>query len=148
MLKITKATVRKENTPEFSWKLQGDEDQKSYRITVKNSAGELFWDSGDVESSARHNITLEKELKKEDIYVWSVRVVGENGSEDICEGEAFISPISYWNAEWVEPVRERKPLTDSLEPMKPVASEHVQKDALDRLDPAVYIRKKFTFTEV
>ena len=144
MLKITKAAVRKENIPEFSWKLQGDEGQKSYRITVKNSAGEVFWDSGEVESSARHNITLEKELKKEEIYVWSVRVVGENGSEDICEGEAFISSISNWNAKWVEPVRERKPLTDSLEPMKPVASEHVQKDALDRLDPAVYIRKKFT----
>ena len=125
----------------FSWKLAGNEKQLSYRIIVRDEQGVIVWDSGCIESADRHNIMCRAELEPCSLYDWTVTVCLENGK--VCEGEGtpFATGIGEWKAEWVEPDRARKLLTDSTTPIHGVVE---QRDPFVVLDPAIDMRKVFT----
>lgn len=128
----------------FSWKLKGDCGQADYRICVNNSWGELVWDSGIRKDFRRHNIRCEAELQKGERYEFTVSCHGTNGEETKIRGTKFYTGTEKFKALWVEPVRVRKPLTDSRNPHEKL----VETNPLERLDPAVYFRKKFTLEEI
>ncbi len=129
----------------FSWKLDGRGSQASYRIRVWEEDGLEVWDSGQVFSSERHNIPCGAELKPCSGYGWKVDVTLADGTR--CEkiGNGFRTGISKWKAQWVEPDRSRKPLTDSTTPIHGVID---QRDPFEVLDPAVDLRKSFLLETV
>ena len=129
----------------FSWKLAGAARQVSYRIVVRDQQGVITWDSGCVESADRHNIRYPAEPEPQTLYEWTVTVCLEDGT--VCEGEGipFSGGISEWKADWVEPDRVRKPLTDSTTPIHGVVD---QRDPFEVLDPAVDMRKTFILDEM
>ncbi|MCI9152639.1 hypothetical protein D3Z53_00450 [Lachnospiraceae bacterium] len=148
MLNILSGSVRLLEKPEFSWILEGDEDQVCFEIRIKDAYGRLYWDSGEIVSGKRHNIVCDKALKDESIYTWSVRVQGAIGGTAEYQGGKIYTKISSWSAKWIEPDRVRKPLTDSMEPIEPVAKGKVPGDSLEKLDPVTCFRKEFELPEV
>ncbi len=148
MLNILSGHVRPLEKPEFSWVLEGDEDQVQYEVRVKDACGEIYWDSGKAAGGSRRNIVCEKALQDESIYTWEVKVVGAAGGIAEYEGGKIYTKIRSWSAKWMEPDRVRKPLTDSLEPIEPIAKGKIPGDSLDKLDPVTYFRKEFTLGEV
>lgn len=148
MLHILNGHVRPLEKPEFSWILEGDEDQIRYEVRVKDVHGEIYWDSGEVEGGNRHNIVCERALQDESIYTWDVRVMGADGTAAEYQGGKIYTKIHSWSAKWIEPDRTRKPLTDSLEPIEPIAKGKIPGDSLDKLDAVTYFRKEFELREV
>ena len=69
--------------PAFSWKMAADRDgaaQAAYRIEVKDDAGAVVWDSGEVADSHSVEVVYDgAELKDARRYSWSVRVKDEIG---------------------------------------------------------------------
>lgn len=145
MLEIYDASCSHRNGKYYvSWKLKGTSGQADYRIFVKNSWGKLIWDSGLRKDCRRHNILCEAELKKESRYEFTVICHDTNGEEAEATGGAFYTEIEKFKALWAEPDRVRKPITDSKNPHEKIT----ETDPLERLDPAVYFRKKFTLHEI
>lgn len=148
MLHIKSGSVRLLDKPEFSWRLEGDEDQVCCEIRIKDTCGKIYWDSGEIEGFARHNIICDKALQKESIYTWDVRVMGSAGGTAEYQGGKIYTALRSWSAKWLEPDRVRKPMTDSLEPLEPIAKGKIPGDSLDRLDPVTFFRKEFDLSEV
>lgn len=123
----------------FSWKLKGDCGQESYRISVTDRNGKEIWDSGIVHDKRRHNIPCEGILPLGEKLSFLVCCTGTDKSFCQAKGKDFFTDIRRWEAKWIEPDRERKPLCDSKNPLE----EIVETDPLERLDPAVYMRKEF-----
>ena len=69
--------------PSFSWRMESQEiaaAQTSYQIVVKDPAGEIVWDSGEVESADSVDIPYEGEdLRERTPYSWTVTVRGKDG---------------------------------------------------------------------
>ncbi len=148
MLNILSGHARPLEKPEFSWILEGDEDQVRFEVRVKDACGGIYWDSGEIEGGSRHNIVCDKALKDESIYTWDVRVQGAAGGTAEYQGGKIYTKIRSWSAKWLEPDRVRKPLTDSLEPIEPVAKGKIPGNSLDKLDAVTYFRKEFDLPEV
>ena len=148
MLNILSGSVRPLEKPEFSWVLEGDEDQVCFEIRIKDTCGRLYWDSGEIAGGNRHNIVCEKALQDESIYTWDVKVQGAAGGKAEYQGGKIYTKIRSWSAKWIEPDRVRKPLTDSMEPIEPVAKGKVPGDSLEKLDPVTCFRKEFELPEV
>lgn len=148
MLNILSGHARPLEKPEFSWILEGDEDQVRFEVRVRDACGGIYWDSGEIESGSRHNIVCDKALKDESIYTWDVRVQGAAGGTAEYQGGKIYTKIRSWSAKWLEPDRVRKPLTDSLEPIEPVAKGKIPGNSLDKLDAVTYFRKEFDLPEV
>ena len=148
MLNILSGHVRPLEKPEFSWVLEGDEDQVQFEIRVKDARGRICWDSGEIKSGNRHNIVCGKALQDESIYTWDVKVSGADGGTTQYQGGKIYTKIHSWSAKWLEPDRVRKPLTDSLEPIEPVAKGKIAGNSLDKLDAVTYFRKEFDLPEV
>ena len=129
----------------FSWKLEDTAGQVSYTIFVCDEDGNNIWNSGPVKSPDRHNIPCGAQLKPCCAYIWKVAVGLEDGTTLEAEGRPFATGISEWKAKWIEPDRERKPLTDSAEPIHGVVE---QRDPFEVLDPAVDMRKIFTLDKI
>ena len=144
-MKLYALNVNRVPQVSFSWKLDGTAGQKSYHLVVKDDDQQLFWDSGVVFSSKRHNIPCEKELQPHHIYTWSVTVTDTAEEVQEAAGEPFFSGIYEWQASWLEPDRTRKPLTDKTTPTHGVIE---QKDPLTILDPAVCMRKTFSLDKL
>lgn len=128
----------------FSWKLRGESGQTAYRILVTDDLGKVAWDSGFCAEKERHNILCEAPLSSGNRYHWTVTCRLADGTEETAEGAPFFTPIPQWQAEWVEPDRVRKPITDSKDPHEKID----ERDPLERLDPAVYFRREFTVDTV
>lgn len=148
MLHILCGNVRILDKPEFSWILEGDEDQAAYEIQIEDFGGRICWDSGKITGGNRHNIACDKVLQDESVYTWRVKVYGAAGSTAEYQGEKFYTKTSFWRAKWIEPDRVRKPLTDSLEPIEPVAKGSIPGDSLEKLDPVTYFRREFELQEI
>lgn len=76
-----------EISPFFGWQMRADLStpqnlqQAFYQIVVKNSAGEIFWDSGKVADSRSQNIFYAgKTLTPETFYTWAVKVWDAEGN--------------------------------------------------------------------
>lgn len=128
----------------FSWKLEGALNQVAYTIQVTDEENNVVWESGKVKSEQRHGI-LSDTLPNEKILKWEVEVELEDGNLVKAQGDTFITAISFWEANWVEPERTRKPLID-----KKLAWEvrKFEQDPIERLDPPVSMRKTFELNEV
>lgn len=148
MLHIINGSVRFLEKPEFSWILEGDEDQISYEIKIKDAKDEIYWNSGKITDGNRHNIACDKALQDESVYTWDVKVWGAAGGTFEYQGGKIYTKISSWNAKWIEPARVRKPLTDSLEPIEPTAKGKIPGNSLEKLDPVTYFRREFELSEV
>ncbi|WP_195420787.1 family 78 glycoside hydrolase catalytic domain [Faecalicatena contorta] len=148
MIKIIDCHHSYSENNEFSWKISGDTDQAAYCVQIQNRMREIVWNSGKVESENRHNVPCTVQLEKEEKYNWSVECWGTDGSADRIEGKTFYSGIDGWEAEWIEPNRTRKPMMDSTEPVEPVGRGERVGDALERLDPVVYMRKCFNLDKI
>lgn len=140
MLELYDLRRTQERVPAFSWRLKGDCGQAGYQITVKDDLGGTVWDSGFIKRPERHNIRCGVPLAVGGHYTWTLRCLGTDGAEATEEGPAFFSEIPQWKAEWVEPARTRKPLTDSMDPFH---CEPNQSDPVERLDSPVYLRKEY-----
>ena len=154
LIQIIKTELYSGNRPEFSWKLAGDENQKSWQLTIRECPGRVkeprqnvIWDSGIRPGRDQHAITCDAVLPKGKKYSWSVRITGEQGSSDTAEGDCFYTEIPQWKAKWIEPDRVRKPLTDVVAPVNPIGVNKEIRDSLDKLDPAVLVRKQFCLPE-
>lgn len=123
----------------FSWKLSGNCGQKSYQILVEDEAGDTVWDSGCIEKAERHNIPCEANLANGHWYNYKLIVTGTDGETCTYTGNPFAAPIKTWSASWIEPDRERNPYEDCKNPHEKIE----ETDPLERLDPAVYMRKEF-----
>lgn len=145
MIKIYNAKCIVDKTPIFSWKLTGDSNQVAYRIKVENKSGNNIWDSGRQSGKERHNIKCDFQLADSDSYRWYVTCYGLDGSEDTAEGNIFYSEINEWNAKWIEPERVRRQLRDNVMPHQ---STEGQADPIERLDPAIYMRKTFSLDKI
>lgn len=141
MIRIICGEYKNSVNPRFSWKLQGDEGQKTYRILVLDRNEKIVWDSTTVESEKRHNIPCGVQLSADEKYRWKVNVQGSEGQEAHFESEWFYTGNTKWTAKWAEPDRTRRPLTDSTEPVEPIGRTERPNDYLDRLDAAVYMRQ-------
>lgn len=128
----------------FSWKLRGDAGQAGYQLQVLDRSGQTVWDSGFQEKLERHNIPCEGVLQAGRQYRWKVTCRFADGAEETAEGLPFFTPIPEWKAEWVEPDRVRRPLTDCKDPHEKIEAV----DPLLRLDPAVYYRHDFTLEKL
>lgn len=127
----------------FSWKLQGDCGQKSYQILISDEEGNTVWDSGQTETANRHNIPCEASLDKGRWYQYQLIVTGTNGATCTYTGHPFATPVKAWHAHWIEPDRERNPYEDCKNPHEKIK----EIDPLERLDPAVYMRKVVTLEQ-
>jgi len=141
MIEIYDAHCTPGDIPRFSWKLRGNCQQTGYRIFVQNKLGNKVWDSDFRQGKERHNVGCEFYLEKGEIYKWKVKCYGSDGSEDSVEGNTFFSKIPEWKARWIEPGRDRKPLMDNIMPHSDMTK---QADPIERLDPAIYMRKPFS----
>ena len=128
----------------FSWKLRGEKGQADYRIQVKNASDVAVWDSGLRQGKERHNIPCETALEPADRYTWQITCHLVDGTELTAEGQPFFAPIRRWTAQWIEPDRVRKPITDCKDPHQQIE----ETDPLERLDPAVYFRRSFALEKV
>lgn len=144
MIKLYDAVCVFDKTPRFSWKLEGDCGQKNYQIRLYDEDNSCVWDSGVCESVVRHGITCMTKLKPEMTYHWNVRCEGVDGTTDETAGNTFVTGITEWKAKWVEPDRIRKPIKDVAQPITTVIE---QDDPREKLDPAVYMRKKIRLDE-
>ena len=128
----------------FSWKLTGKEGQTAYRIIVR--AGEaVAWNSGKVLSPVRHGIYCDAKLQPGKNYDWYVTCWLADGQEISAQGNSFFTEIEEWKAQWIEPVRTRKPLRDDIHPTEGL----VEKDEpLEKLDEAIYMRKNFVLKQL
>ena len=111
-------------TPEFSWKLDGDgfsRSQSAYRIIVASSVdenGEIkgngdVWDSGKIESDKNYDIVYAgSDLSPKTTYYWKVTVWDEKGVSTTSGTEVFSTGIfedDQWQGKWIG---EYKPNTD------------------------------------
>lgn len=128
----------------FSWKLKGDSGQADYRILVRDSWRNLIWDSGVRKDYRRHNILCDTQLPKGGRYEFIIICHDMKGEEAEAAGGTFYTETEKFRSRWAEPDRVRKPITDSKNPHEKIT----ETDPLERLDPAVYFRKKFTLHEI
>lgn len=140
MLKLYGLSTFCNPNPTFSWKLEGNYDQKNYQLTIFNDDLVCVWDSGIVESANRHNIPCPVNLSTGEKYFWTISVWDTNGDCTTATGEHFFTPIEQWSAQWIEPNRIRKPLTDVVKPIHDVLEQEVPEE---KLDPAISMRKTF-----
>lgn len=128
----------------FSWKLKGEHSQADYRIRILDQRQQVVWDSGTCIGKERHNIPCQAELEKGQSFTWELFCHDTGGNEAYAKGEPFETPIRDWKAQWTEPTRIRKAITDCTDPHEKI----VRTDPLERLDPAVYFRKVFQLEEL
>lgn len=143
MTRVYELKVIPGNQPKFSWKLKGNSNQIGYKIFVTGEDGKNIYTSDLVNSEYRHNIQP-VELSSNTFFDWSVKVYFEDGYEEVQLGSRFFTPIGNWQAQWIEPKRTRKPMTD-----KKFAWEVQEKqtDPLTRLDAPFYVRKTFDLSK-
>ncbi len=94
--------------PQFSWKTilqKGDtaKFQTAYRIIVKAEDGELYWDTGIIDSDKSTFLNYQgTPLKSHEKYIWSVTVFDDLGNEYEGVG-TFVTGIfdGDWKAKWI-----------------------------------------------
>ena len=95
----------------FDWRMESDRigaRQTAYQIIVKDEAGTVTWDSGEVQSSCSVGIIYEGEpLSAQSIYTWVVTVTDETGTRSVSEPACFetglrSASLDAWNgATWI-----------------------------------------------
>ena len=114
MLEIKHATCKNQlspasvgdGKPSFGWRLASsrqDCSQEAYRLTVFQN-GEVFWDSGKVNSRLVSDIPYEgPTLDDARAYFWKVQAWDNAGEMAESGQNAFFTGVSRWNAHWIEP---------------------------------------------
>lgn len=146
-----------EDSPVFSWKLQSSESgvkQKSFRIEVKDSAGETIWTSGTVEDSRPFGVRYTgPDLPSNSCFRWELISFDNHGHKSKGEG-TFSTGLRKedWTARWIEMSGERKPfirpdraqlIAEILELANPRGTNNLPFNPDESLDPAIYFRKTF-----
>ena len=96
-----------EKHPSFSWQIISDGEygiiQKSYQIIVQNERGEIFWDSGQVDSDESLQIIYEgKELEPDCRYIWKLTVWTSHPA--VLSAESWFETglmKAQWKAKWI-----------------------------------------------
>ena len=89
--------------PEFSWRIEGDERQENYRLTVSETPdySRVVWDSGVIESSESLHVSYQgKGLKSCQEYFWKVVVNSKQVAESLFE-TAFLDAKNEFSAYWI-----------------------------------------------
>ena len=74
--------------PMLSWNCEGGKKQRAYQLRVTDAvSGELFFDSGRVESDTMRCAYGGKELKSRTRAAWSVTIWDETGEAETSEGQ-------------------------------------------------------------
>ncbi len=98
--------------PRFGWQMQGPDNlkglyQTAYRLVVKNSDGDLFWDSGKIKGEAALAIEYAgKSLVPKTRYDWTIHVWDQNNKEHHASSwfeTGLMNPnIEAWDgAQWI-----------------------------------------------
>jgi len=96
-------------SPNFGWVLVSDvrgQKQTAFQIVVRNSEGNLMWDSGKIKSSESSHVKYEgKPLKSSSDYYWKVRVWDKDDqSGQYTNNEHFATALldlKEWKAKWI-----------------------------------------------
>lgn len=94
--------------PVFSWQMDSDlvgAKQAAYQVVVKDDAGKVVWDSGQVKQSESIGIRYEgEELKAATRYTWTVAVTDNSGDTVTSEPATFetgLMSTAQWDADWI-----------------------------------------------
>lgn len=145
-----------EDSPVFSWKLQSSESgakQKSFRIEVKDSAGETVWTSGTVENSRPFGVRYTgPDLPSNSFFRWKLTSFDNHGHKSRGEG-TFSTGLRKedWTARWIEMTAERKPfirpdreqIVAEIMEMAGIVPGSAPFDPEESLDPPIFFRKEF-----
>ena len=95
------------SNPRFSWRINDTTAgmQRAYRLTVFTEDGNMYWDSGEVQSCRSVCVTYEGPLLKEKTrYNWHVTVTDVNGIQYVSESSWFETAIfkeKTWRGQWI-----------------------------------------------
>ena len=99
--------------PMLSWNCEGGKKQRAYQLRVTDAvSGELFFDSGRVESDTMRCAYGGKELKSRTRAAWSVTIWDETGEAETSETAFFEMGLlrkEDWSAKWISGIDTDRP---------------------------------------
>ena len=91
--------------PRFSWIIETDIPdaiQEAYRIEVRNDAGDVIWESGDVQSAQSTFVEYAgPPLSYQTRYTWRVKVTVNRIESDWSEQAVFETALETWTADFI-----------------------------------------------